>query len=265
MNFIRSIISSVVEGVIKRISGAGRIGETFTNREYFQHYGFTSRPLSGAEGIFIVQGNNVIAIASDDRRYRFAIEDGELALYTDEDKDSFGHRIHFKRNREIEIKCKLKDVDVEENKTLDIGQAYTENVGTDKIETITGSKSETIGINKTENITGNKAETILGNKTATVTQNITLTASGNVIISGANVSIVATGTTTMSLTGNATVNALGNVTANVTGTAKVISPDVQLGAAGGPAAARVGDVTSSNGEHPHTHTIAAGSGIVKIG
>jgi len=249
MRFIRSIISSVVEGVIKRISGAGLIGETITNREYFQHYGFTSRPLDGAEGIFIVQGNNLIAIASDDRRYRIAIENGELALYTDEDKDSFGHRIHFKRNREIEIKCKLKDVDIEDDKTLDIGKSYTENVGTDKTETIGGDK----------------AETITGDKTANVTQNITLSAGGNVVITGSNISISATGTTLMSLTGNATINALGDVVANVTGSAKVFSADVQLGAAAGPAAARVGDSTSTDGEHPHSHTISTGSSKVKIG
>lgn len=249
MSFIRSIISSVAEGVIKRISGAGRTGESFTDREYFQHYGFTSRPLSGAEGIFLVQNNNLIAIASDDRRFRIAIENGELALYTDEDKDTSGHRIHFKRNREIEIKCLTKDVDVE--------GSFTEDIGIDKTETIGGNKSETITGGKTENITLNKAETILGNKTATVTGIITLSATGNVVISGAAINITAVG--------NCVMTVPGNLTATVTGTANIISADVQLGSAGGPAAARVGDSTSTDGTHPHSHTIAAGSGIVKIG
>jgi phage gp45-like len=98
LKMVRTIISSVTEGVIKRFSGSGRPDETFTNREYFQHYGFTSRPLKDAEGILIKDGNNIILIASDDRRYRIQVEDGEVALYTDE-----GDKIHLKRNKEINI------------------------------------------------------------------------------------------------------------------------------------------------------------------
>lgn len=96
---IRGIIQSVIEGVIKRFSASGREGESFTSREYIQHYGYTSRPLSGAEAIIINEGNHIIMIASDDRRYRIAIESGEVCLYTDE-----GDHIRFKRGKEILIK-----------------------------------------------------------------------------------------------------------------------------------------------------------------
>lgn len=95
---IRGIVKSVVEGVIKRFSATGRVDEDIDNREYFQHYGYTSRPQPGAELIIIREGNQIIAIASDDRRYRLAIEEGEAALYTDE-----GDKIHLKRGRIIEI------------------------------------------------------------------------------------------------------------------------------------------------------------------
>jgi len=95
---IRGIIDSVVEGAIKRLTISGMAGETISDREYFQHYGFTSRPLAGAEGIMIREGNHFVLIASDDRRYRIEIEDGEVALYTDE-----GDLVHFKRGRNIEI------------------------------------------------------------------------------------------------------------------------------------------------------------------
>lgn len=95
---IRVVIQQVEEGAIKRFSGAGRVGETFSKREYPQHYGFTSRPLPGAEGFAIADGNLVFLIASDDRRYRIALENGEVALYTDE-----GDKVHLKRGREIEI------------------------------------------------------------------------------------------------------------------------------------------------------------------
>lgn len=98
MKMIRTIINSIVEGVIKRFSGSGRAGETFTNREYMQHYGFTSRPLSGAEGILFMEGNRIYLIASDDRRYRIAVENGEVCLYTDE-----GDFIHFKRGNLLHI------------------------------------------------------------------------------------------------------------------------------------------------------------------
>jgi phage gp45-like len=95
---IRGIVNTVIEGLIKLFSASGRTGETIDNREYFQHYGFTSRPLPGSEIIIIKEGNHYIAVASDDRRYRLAIEDGEVALYTDE-----GDKIHLKRDKTIEI------------------------------------------------------------------------------------------------------------------------------------------------------------------
>ena len=96
---IRGIIQSVVEGVIKRFSAAGRTDETITNREYFQHYGFTSRPLAGSEAILIQEDNHIVMIASDDRRYRLGIEAGEVCLYTDE-----GDHIRMMRNKEIYVK-----------------------------------------------------------------------------------------------------------------------------------------------------------------
>jgi phage baseplate assembly protein V len=96
---IRGIIDSVVEGAIKRITMKGYAGETISDKEYFQHYGYTSRPLPGAEGVMIREGNHWVLIGSDDRRYRIAVEEGEVALYTNE-----GDKIHFKRGKEIFIK-----------------------------------------------------------------------------------------------------------------------------------------------------------------
>ncbi len=100
---IRGIVKSVAEGFIKLFSSSGRVGEIFTNREYFQHYGFTSRPKEGAEIIIINNGNHYIGIASDDRRYRLTIEDGEVALYTDE-----GDYVHLKRGNNMKVYCKNK-------------------------------------------------------------------------------------------------------------------------------------------------------------
>ncbi len=95
---IRGVVQSVVEGAIKRFFASGRADELFADREYMQHYGFTSRPLAGAEIVVLAEGNHIIAIASDDRRYRVAVENGEVALYSDE-----GDVIHLKRGREIHV------------------------------------------------------------------------------------------------------------------------------------------------------------------
>ena len=103
INMVRSKIISVIEGSIKRFSAYGRTNETFSSREAFQHYGFSSIPLPGAEGITFIKGNQVFLIAEDDRRYRVALAEGEVAIYTDE-----GDKIHFKRGNEILIKTSNK-------------------------------------------------------------------------------------------------------------------------------------------------------------
>ncbi|KQC05525.1 MAG: hypothetical protein APR55_05755 [Methanolinea sp. SDB] len=108
---IRTIISGVIEGAIKRFSGAGRPGETIDGREYFQHYGFTSRPRSGAEGVCLKQGNVVFMIASDDRRYRVQVEEGEVCLYDDQ-----GQAIHLKRGKTVHVYgCDHVTVDASED------------------------------------------------------------------------------------------------------------------------------------------------------
>lgn len=114
ITMIRSILSSVSEGVVKRFSGAGRSGETFTDRECFQHYGFTSRALAGAEGILLKQGNQIMLIASDDRRYRIKVEHGEVALYSDE-----GDYVHLKRGNLVEVKTSTLEVIADTKVILD--------------------------------------------------------------------------------------------------------------------------------------------------
>lgn len=96
---IRTVVKAVRAGKIQLIDVAGRGGE-YTNKELFQQYGFASRPLDGAEGIMIFIGgsDNAVVVATEDRRYRVALESGEAAIYTDE-----GDKIHLKRNKEILI------------------------------------------------------------------------------------------------------------------------------------------------------------------
>jgi len=106
---------NIVYGVIKKINDAkedikrffaiGRVNEEFNNREFWQHYGFTSVPKEGANALILTQGNRIYMIASDDIRYRIQLQEGEVALYTDE-----GDNIVLKRGNIIEINAKNKVV-----------------------------------------------------------------------------------------------------------------------------------------------------------
>ncbi len=125
---IRALIISVAEGVIKRFS-ASSVHGALESRELFQHYGFTSRPKAGAEAIILRDGNIFISVAEDDRRYRLAVAEGEVALYSDE-----GDSIHFKRGRVIEIsggtKVKLTAPTVEVIGDLLVGGNVSDSAGT---------------------------------------------------------------------------------------------------------------------------------------
>jgi phage baseplate assembly protein V len=65
--------------------------------EHFQHYGFTSVPHAGAEGIALAVGGSTghtVVINVDDRRYRLAsLANGEVALY-----DDLGQKVHLTRS-----------------------------------------------------------------------------------------------------------------------------------------------------------------------
>lgn len=76
--------------------------EALDGAEHWQPYGFTYKPHAGAEALVLAVGGHrahSVVIACADRRYRLtALEDGEVALYTDE-----GDKIHFKRGKVIDI------------------------------------------------------------------------------------------------------------------------------------------------------------------
>lgn len=103
----------IARGVLKLVGDAKKLqavqmqvlaDELKSDAEHFQHYGFTSVPFPGAEGVVLFIGGNrshPVVLGLDDRRYRKReMEPGEVALYTDE-----GDYIHLKRGRIVEIKC----------------------------------------------------------------------------------------------------------------------------------------------------------------
>lgn len=84
-------------------------GEVKDNLEHFEPYGFTSRPHPGAEGITAFLGgdrSHGVVLVVADRRYRIqAMEEGEVAVHTDE-----GDKIHLKRGRVIDIETQTLNV-----------------------------------------------------------------------------------------------------------------------------------------------------------
>lgn len=76
--------------------------EALDGAEHWQPYGFTYKPHVGAEALVLAVGGHrahSVVIACADRRYRLtSLEDGEVALYTDE-----GDKVHLKRGRVIEV------------------------------------------------------------------------------------------------------------------------------------------------------------------
>lgn len=77
-------------------------GEIRDQVERFQEYGLTSHPHPGAEAVVVFASgdrSHGLVVAVDDRRYRpQGLEQGEVALYTDE-----GDYILLKRGRVIEV------------------------------------------------------------------------------------------------------------------------------------------------------------------
>ena len=90
----RAVVKRVDDSKKRQIVQAGLLeGETREGLEHYQPYGFTSVPHAGAEGVALFAGgerDHGLLVAVDDRRYRLTgLENGEVALYTDEgDKPS---------------------------------------------------------------------------------------------------------------------------------------------------------------------------------
>jgi phage baseplate assembly protein V len=96
----RATAVSNTHGPLIGVEMQGLAGES-VSAELFQHYGFSSAPLAGADYLVIPVGgnsNHCVVVASEDGRYRLQLKDGEVSLYTDE-----GTYIHMQRGRVIEV------------------------------------------------------------------------------------------------------------------------------------------------------------------
>lgn len=101
--FARGFVESIDDSSqIQKVKAKLMADESLDDLERLQDYGFASKPLPNAEVLVVFPGGNRghgVVIKADDRRYRIKnLQNGEVAIYTDE-----GDKIHFKRNRKIEI------------------------------------------------------------------------------------------------------------------------------------------------------------------
>jgi phage baseplate assembly protein V len=118
----RKVKNMVKRSIVRRVDDERKVQqvqvqlsstELFDKVERFQHYGFTSHPPLGTEGVAIqlkADPGVTIVIADGDRKYRIhPLEEGELALYTDE-----GDYMIFRRGHKIT--CKTGEFTVEADK-----------------------------------------------------------------------------------------------------------------------------------------------------
>ena len=117
----------LARGVVALASSASKLqslqlrllaGEVKDGVEHLEPYGFTSCPHSGAEALAGFIGgdrSHGVVIMVSDRRFRVqGLKPGEVAIYTDE-----GDRVHFKRDRVIEIETVTLNVKASESVNFD--------------------------------------------------------------------------------------------------------------------------------------------------
>lgn len=92
--------------------------EVKDNVEHLEPYGFTACPLAGAEALAGFIGgdrSHGVVIVVADRRFRLqGLKPGEVALYTDE-----GDRLHFKRERIIDIETVTLNIKASDSVNFD--------------------------------------------------------------------------------------------------------------------------------------------------
>lgn len=100
ITFIRGCILNFASraGKLATFSASGRTGESFTDRVAMQQFGFASSLPKGSEALMLKTGQNVYLIASDNRKFRIALQQGETAIYNDQ-----GDSILLKTPHTIEV------------------------------------------------------------------------------------------------------------------------------------------------------------------
>lgn len=112
----RRIGNLVARGVVAAVNSASKMqtlqlrllaGEAKDGVEHFEPFGFTSRPLPGAEHVTVFldgDRSHGITIVVADRRYRLTgLQDGEAALH-----DAYGNHAWFKKDGTLDVTASAK-------------------------------------------------------------------------------------------------------------------------------------------------------------
>ncbi|HON09710.1 MAG TPA: phage baseplate assembly protein [Chitinispirillaceae bacterium] len=100
ISLIRGIVTKFTSraGKLATFSATGRTEESFKDRVAMQQFGFASALPKGTEALLLKKGQNVYLIASENRKFRIALEEGEAAIYNDK-----GDNIVLKKKHTIEV------------------------------------------------------------------------------------------------------------------------------------------------------------------
>lgn len=107
----RRLGNMVARGAVSAVNSATKMqslqlrlmaDEAKDNVEHFEPFGFTSKPLAGAEHVTVFMDgdrSHGITIVVADRRYRLTgLQDGEAALH-----DAYGNKAHFKKDGTLDV------------------------------------------------------------------------------------------------------------------------------------------------------------------
>lgn len=167
------------EGAIQKAQVGITADETLNGIDRVQEYGFTSRPLPGAQAVVVCvtgdRGHPVI-IATDDGRYRLKLENGEACLYDDQ-----GQFVKIAREK-IDINTS-KDVEITAGGNIKAQATQIEAQASEKI-TATAPEIEVVAESKVT-ITSPSVE-VTGDLSVTGTVEITgdVDVTGGIVASG---------------------------------------------------------------------------------
>lgn len=112
----RRLGNMVARGAVSAVNSATKMqslqlrlmaDEAKDNVEHFEPFGFTSKPLAGAEHVTVFMDgdrSHGITLVVADRRYRITgLQDGEAALH-----DAYGNKAHFKKDGTLEVVASTK-------------------------------------------------------------------------------------------------------------------------------------------------------------
>ncbi len=144
----RRITNLVARGLVSAANSAGKMqilqlrllaDEAKDTVEHFEPFGFTSKPLAGAEHVTVFldgDRSHGVTIVVADRRYRIVgLEDGESALH-----DAYGNKVHLKKDGTMAVVASAK-VEITSPLVKMSGDLQVAGTITGTVDVVSGGKS----------------------------------------------------------------------------------------------------------------------------